>query len=179
MVVKKLKETKTDLIIHPVRIRILLAIEGQKMTTQELSERLKDIPQATLYRHLSKLNKGGIIKVVEERQVRGTLEKVYAVPDNNADLNFQDLQDSSDEDNIRYFTHFVATLIGDFGRYIRKGKPNYEADGLSYKQVSLNLTDHELKEMVEKIQNILEDYNSNSPSEERHRKTYTTIIIPD
>ena len=131
-----MKETKTDLIIHPVRIRILLAIEGQNMTTQELSERLKDVPQATLYRHIGKLTKAGIIKVVEERQVRGTLEKVYAVPDNNADLNFQDVQDSSDEDNILHFTHFAASLIGDFGRYISEGKPNYEADGLSYRQVS-------------------------------------------
>ncbi|HZK84591.1 MAG TPA: helix-turn-helix domain-containing protein [Desulfosporosinus sp.] len=174
-----MKDTKPDLILHPIRMKIILAFAGQHMTTQELAERLQDVPQATLYRHLGKLTKGGVLQIVEERPIRGTIEKVYALPDNNAILTVEDLAEASAEDHMRYFTQFVTSLIGDFGRYIGQENPNYEADGIGYRQVPLNLTDEELKEMVQRLQNVVKDYSSNSPSPERRRKTFTTIIIPD
>ena len=77
-------ESKTDLIMHPIRIRILLALVDRKLTPLQLGEQLADVPQATLYRHLNKLMQGGLLEVIEERPVRGTVEKVYGLNQNAA-----------------------------------------------------------------------------------------------
>ena len=70
---------KAGLILHPVRIQIITAMSTQRMTARELSEVMPDIPQTTLYRHLNALLRGGVIQVVEEYPVRGTVERVYAL----------------------------------------------------------------------------------------------------
>ena len=44
--------------------------QGAPETAQQLSEELQDVPQATLYRHLNKLEHAGVLVVAEERQVR-------------------------------------------------------------------------------------------------------------
>lgn len=71
--------------LHPVRLRILQAFRGRSaMTARELAERLADVPQATLYRHLGALTDGGVLRVVEERRVRGAVERVFALPEEAA-----------------------------------------------------------------------------------------------
>ena len=47
-----------DLLLHPVRLRIVQALVGSPMTPLHLKEQLGDVPQATLYRHLSQLFEG-------------------------------------------------------------------------------------------------------------------------
>ncbi|MEE3919206.1 helix-turn-helix domain-containing protein [Micromonospora sp. BRA006-A] len=72
--------------LHPVRIRILRAAAGARVTTHDLVELLPDVPQATLYRHLATLVKTGMLDVVQEREVRGAVERVYALPAHGAAL---------------------------------------------------------------------------------------------
>src|SRR5688572_10686821 len=68
-------QSKLDLILHPVRLRILMALAGNDMTTQELTRLVGDVPASSIYRHVNRLIAGGLIEVVAERQVRGTVEK--------------------------------------------------------------------------------------------------------
>jgi len=50
----------TDLVLHPVRMRILLAVaHGQQMTPLALAAQLPGVPQATLYRHIKALAASG------------------------------------------------------------------------------------------------------------------------
>ena len=68
---------KADIILHPVRLRILVALGGTKLTAQQLVRLLPDVPQTTLYRQLNLLTRHGVLEVAEERRVRGTVERVY------------------------------------------------------------------------------------------------------
>ena len=62
-----LNETKADVLLHPVRLRIVQALlPRRQLTAQEIGRHLGDVPQATLYRHLNKLLDGGIIEIVHE-----------------------------------------------------------------------------------------------------------------
>ena len=75
-----MNQSKMKLILHPVRMKIIQSLlNGKNMTVQQLSQRAKDVPQATLYRHLNKLLEADLIQVVQENQIRGTVEKVYAL----------------------------------------------------------------------------------------------------
>jgi DNA-binding transcriptional ArsR family regulator len=69
-----------DLVLHPVRLRILQAfLGGRHLTTGDLARELPDVAQAGLYRHVSRLAKGGVLEVVGERQARGAVERTYAL----------------------------------------------------------------------------------------------------
>jgi DNA-binding transcriptional ArsR family regulator len=63
--------TSADLLLHPVRLRILRAFLGDRaLTTTELRTELPDVPPASLYRHVARLADGGVLSVVAERRVR-------------------------------------------------------------------------------------------------------------
>ena len=64
-----------DLLLHPVRLRIVQAFLGDRaLTTAQLAAELGDVPHASLYRHVSLLAKAGVLHVVAERRVRAVVE---------------------------------------------------------------------------------------------------------
>ncbi len=175
-----MKNSKADLLLHPVRFRIVQAIiGGHHITAQQIMELLPDIPQATLYRQLNKLLEGGVIEVVKERQVRGTKEKVFAMAENGASLSAKDLTDSKKEDHMQYFLAFLATIQSSFDRYLQQEELDLEADGVSYRQMPLFLSDEEFSVFIQKMASVVLEFAKNAPTAERRRRTLSTIIIPD
>ena len=67
-----------DLLLHPVRLRIVHAMSGGRTrTTSELCARLPDVPKTTVYRHVGLLAEGGMLEVAEEQRVHGAVERHY------------------------------------------------------------------------------------------------------
>ena len=66
-----------ECITNPVKCKLLLGniFSGTGKPAKHLSDKYTDIPPATLYRHLKRMLHDGILKVVEETQVRGTVER--------------------------------------------------------------------------------------------------------
>ena len=64
--------------VDPVKGKILLEINNAgSASVRYLCEKCPDIPRSTMYRHLAKLEKTGLLEVVSTRRVRGTIEKTY------------------------------------------------------------------------------------------------------
>ena len=93
-----------DCITNPVKCKLLLEIHSQgKSTAKHLANIYNDIPQATLYRHLKKMLSDGILQVVEETQVRGTVEKTYSLADSiNSDMETM-VEENSGKLYMQYF----------------------------------------------------------------------------
>jgi hypothetical protein len=72
-------QTKSDLLLHPVRMRLVTELAGRQMTPGQLAAALPDVPQATLYRQINRLLEGGVFEVVAEQVVNGATERTYAV----------------------------------------------------------------------------------------------------
>lgn len=68
-----------DLLLNPIRLRMIGAVACGKRTAGEIGEALPDVPAATLYRHLKKLADAGVLAVVATRPARGAVERVYAL----------------------------------------------------------------------------------------------------
>ena len=67
-----------ELLLHPVRLRIVQAFLGEgELTTADLRARLTDVSPATLYRQVATLAAGGVLEVAAERRVRGAVERTY------------------------------------------------------------------------------------------------------
>jgi DNA-binding transcriptional ArsR family regulator len=60
----------------PLRQRIVEALIDASLTTKQVAQQLKEQP-TKLYHHVELLEKAGIIKLVETRPKRGTVEKYY------------------------------------------------------------------------------------------------------
>jgi DNA-binding transcriptional ArsR family regulator len=171
---------RADLILHPVRMRLLAALARRQLTARQLGERLPEVPQATLYHHLGILTRAGLLRVVSERQVRGTVEKVYALAEDLASLNPTDLANASRDDHLRYFTVFVSMLIGDFARYLRQDRPiDLAADGVSYRQTVFYLSDEELEQAAAALQHALLPFLRYGPAPGRRRRLFTAMVFPD
>ena len=170
---------KEDLLLHPVRLRIILATAGRQLTPQQLANELPDIPQATLYRHINTLAAAGILNVVNERRVRNTLEKTYALPDQSLYFTAEDLENAGSEDYIRLFTQYLGLLLGYYVRYIKKGNVDFARDKVAFNMFPLYLSEAETQEVAQAINAALLPHLKNEPSPERQRYILGLTSLPD
>ena len=167
-----------ELALHPVRIRVLRAVAGARLTTHDIAALLPDIPHATLYRHLATLVKAGLIDVVDRRKIRGAEERVYALPTYGAALDAAALTTATPEDHARYFTAFVASLLAEFSRYLARERVDFAADGAGYQQLVLHLTDAELARFAADLNQIIGPLLGNEPGRGRVPRLLATILLP-
>lgn len=62
---------KAEILMHPVRIKISQALMRNRengLTPLEMLKIIKDVPQATLYRHIQVLLDSGVIRIVKEKK---------------------------------------------------------------------------------------------------------------
>lgn len=102
-----------DIVLHPVRLRIVQQLGGRQLTTAALREELPDITQATLYRHVAALIAAQIVTVVDERRVRGTIERTLALGERMAHVGQDDLDAMSDAELRNAFLSFLAPSAKD------------------------------------------------------------------
>lgn len=173
-------DPKADIILHPIRMRLIQCfVAGAPLTAQQLQERLPDIPQATLYRHVKKLHEAGILVITEERPNRGTVEKVYALPEHGADISAEELRKASPDDHLTYFMKFASHLIGQYGRYVQLPDMDVVRDGVSYRQATLHLSDEEHHALLHSIRELLTDAMKKESTVERRPRLYSTVVFPE
>ena len=174
-----MKENKADIIFHPVRIRIVQALfGGRQLTADQMVKILHGPSIATLYRHLNRLVEADIIAIVEERRVRGAVEKVYALAGSlAAEFNADEMQQSSPDDQMRHFTTLTGTLLNDFAQHLEHDPAGWASEGTFVRQEALNLTDEEARQMRNALMEALTPYLLNLPAPSRRRHLLTAILL--
>jgi len=170
---------RSDILLHPVRLRIVLAAAGDEVTTTDIARRLPDVPQATLYRQVAKLADAGILDVVDEQQARGAVERTYRVNKARASVNADDATDMSAEEHLQAFTTFVGILIETYGRYLKSPGSTPATDGVSFRQARLWLTDDELQGLVADVTTTLAPYLDLKSTAERRPRLLSTMLMPE
>ncbi|GIH78009.1 helix-turn-helix domain-containing protein [Planobispora longispora] len=172
-------KTTADLLLHPVRLRIVQALLGdRRMTTAALAAELSDVSTATLYRHVATLTDAGVLEVVDEQRVRGAVERTYALRLSAAQVAEEDLLAMSPEDHRRAFMGFVAGLLADFDRYTEREDIDLRRDGVGYRHAALWLSDEELAEFAADLRRVVQARADHGPGEGRVRRIFTTVLMP-
>ncbi len=170
---------KAELILHPVRLKILQALAGDRvLSTRQLGQLLPDVAQATLYRHVQKLLQAGILAIDSEQPSRGTIERFYRFEEGNAKLSDAEVAALSHDDHRRYFTTFVAMLMTDFEQYLQRETLDLYADGVGYHQVALHLNAAEMEEFARSLNALIEPFLKHQPESDRKRILFSTILMP-
>ncbi|ULL13632.1 transcriptional regulator [Paenibacillus sp. H1-7] len=176
---KAKRKSKAELLLHPVRLKIIQSLIGRQLTIQQLNERMPETPQATLYRQVKLLQDSGLLRVVEHHQVRGTVERVFALAEFGADLTPDDMRHASREQHMQLFMQFIALLLGDYGAYLERDTIDMEKDMVSYRQAGFFASDDEVRELLRKLSSAIAEVMANEPAPHRRKRTLTSILLPD
>src|SRR5262245_633404 len=98
--------SKAETMMHPLRLRILNALEGRRLAPREIGTLMPEVPQATLYRHIARLHDAGLIAVAEERAVGGATERVFTAVREKLTLSHADLKSATREEIGAYIRSF-------------------------------------------------------------------------
>lgn len=192
--------TKSELLLHPIRLRIVQEFLGRgELTTTELRRHLPEVPTATLYRQVNALLDGQVLEVVEERKVRGAVERTLVLRAAAATVDADDAARMSVEEHRRSFLVFVAGLLGDFDRYLggadnadspgadgsdgasseTQEAPDLAGDLVGYRKVAAYLSDEEMQELIAELRGVIAPRLDNRPHADRRRRLLTTVLMPE
>ncbi|WP_078427573.1 helix-turn-helix domain-containing protein [Alkalihalobacterium alkalinitrilicum] len=170
---------KGDVILHPVRMRIIQSLLKRSLTVQELMEWLPDIPQATLYRQLKVLTDNNVINISKERKVRGTFERTYSLNRDSATFSTSEAHELSKEEHMKYFITYFTSLMQGVEEYLESDELDLEKDGFGYCHIDLFLDDDEFTNLKKDLVAVVKRYSDNEPNRTRRRRTVATVFIPE
>jgi len=174
-----LKNKKADLIIHPVRLRIMQVFANQAKTTQEIAAQMPDVPKSSIYRHLKLLLDGGLVEVSEIKVVNGIEEKTYRAS-NQPILSMEDVANFTKTDHLHYFSAYTATLIQGFKAYLEsKEELDFIADRVGYREIKFYASTEEFDQLYIRFQEDLLKLINNPPKEGRRLRKLVTINHPE
>jgi hypothetical protein len=168
-----------DLLLHPVRLRIIKAFLGDRaLTTSQLAAELDDVPAGSVYRHVSRLAKEGVLQVVAEQRVRGAVERTYTLRPAAAVIAPGELAVMTLADHTRAFTAYIAGILDHFDRYIAAGPAEPEREA-GYHMAAMWLTDDEYAGLVADLNAVLAPRIANGPGNGRRRRILYSVVLPD
>lgn len=174
-----MEEKIMDCFTHPIKCKLLLELySAGKATAKQLAETYNDIPQATLYRHLKRMTNDGILKVVEENQIRGTIEKTYAVAI-DLDAGGQALSgENAGDAYLQMFMQYVFGFIKQFQAYCKRPDIDILNDRSGFSLAPIYATDEELTTAIAEYVKIIQPLYQNKPAPGRKARTLGLIVSP-
>lgn len=161
------------------RILTALRVAGPQ-TTEQLADRLGDLPSSSLYRQLARLRESGVVRVVEERKARGAVERTYALGERGA-TTFEAHTIASEpigalRDTVR---NIATTLIADLTAFIDGRNFRNSAQRMLAATFSCSLTDEDYVAAAAGIQRAIADAKKRSENNPAAtRRTFYAFALP-
>ena len=175
---------KAEVLMHPVRIKISQALMRNKengLTPLEMVKIIKDVPQATLYRHIQLLLDAEVIKVIKEKKVRSVTEKYYALNEDAARLVSNDWKTSTMEKKLSFVSYYQLSLLSQYQNYLSslENKSSSE-DRATFSLLELNIEEEEFGNFQRELNDLmLKYYQRKSDNDNVLTHTIAVTIIPD
>ncbi len=170
--------SKSELVSHPLRLRIVGAMDPQSLTSKQISIAMPDIPQATLYRQIKVLLDGGILEVVGRRQAHGVVELTYAMRQGSTHLTREEFASMSPEEHKTCLALLNGEAQSALARYVDQSAYDSTEDGMTYLAAQLMLTDEEAKALRIEILELLKGFSRKSNLDRRLRRV-TFSLVPE
>ncbi len=174
-------------VADPVRNQILEVLEKKPQNVKEVADKLGLAP-SKLYYHFNMLEKVGLIKVVETRQVANLIEKYYHTTSSFIDIDHNLLNFSTVEGKENMFTMVSSTIDTtreDLLRSLQARSLQLE-QGVAGKLRSVtlsrhlsNMTDEKADEFHKRLEGLLEEFiDSDTKDPEQQTFAMTIAMYP-
>ena len=165
-----------ELLLHPVRLRIVHALSGgTTLTTAEIVAKLSGVSQATVYRQVALLADGGILEVDGEQRVRGFVERRYRLRPENAVI---DASRATVDDHRRIFPLAMAVLLAEFEAYLQRPDADPVRDQVGYRQHVVWMTDEERERLIEGMREAILKVVVNKSVDGRKAYFLSPLLFP-
>lgn len=162
-----------DIMLNPVRMRIIQTIAGNKtMTATEIYEKIIDVPRTTIYRHIKILLDNDILSVVSEQKIRGSLERTLAI--NTGEIVKQNTLENASQST---FSILMKKYIM-FQKYFNNENNNTGEDRVFINSTILMTTDDEFDKFLLELRDLLIKYSFDY-SKGRKARDITIISAPE
>jgi DNA-binding transcriptional ArsR family regulator len=169
----------TELLLHPVRLRIVHALSGGRLcSANELCDHLPGVPRTSIYRHLGLLVEGGMLEIGDERRVRGAVERFYRLRTDRPVIAPEAGKAMTADDHRRGFAAAIAVLVAEFNAYLDRPGTDPFADSVSYRQGILWLSPDELDATLTSLREIMAPLAANDPGPGRRPYLISPIMFP-
>lgn len=167
-----------DVVMHPVRLRIIQQLGAREVTTADLRSALPDIPQATLYRHVAALVDADILTVVDERRVRGAVERTFALGERMAHVDHEELREMGSRELQQAFLTFLAHVGENFDRASAADDPDFR-EFLGFGEMRLHVTRDDLAVIQAGLGELLAPYiAADAADHDRRTVILATALMP-
>ncbi len=170
--------SKTKAILHPVRARILVALNDRPLIPRRIAAQMEDVPLGTVYRHLNILLEAGLIKVVGERRVKGTLERQFAIVDTATFLTEAERTTLKPDDITGLVAALSSVVQAGFHRYTMRAEMPPKEGEISLIAKSLYLTPEEYREFRGHLITLLSKVGR-GPNPQYERRMIGYFSAPD
>ena len=139
-----------EIVMNPVRQRIFQhLLVHETGTVKEIRKALPDVPSASLYRHMKILTEHGILTVIGENRIRGTVESIYQL--NKSALEIEDANGSAVQSAL-------LGICASFAKYFSGDSPDPKKDMLLMTTCTLTLNDTEFMDFLTEINQVALKY---------------------
>ncbi|PPK67601.1 helix-turn-helix domain-containing protein [Actinokineospora auranticolor] len=167
------------LLLHPIRLRLVSAMSGGRTrTTSDLCASLADVPRTSVYRHVGLLADAGLLEVVDERPVRGVVERHYRLRRERTSIDPAAGASMSLDEHRHGFAAAVAALLAEFNAYLDRPGADPFTDSVGYRQDTLWLNPDELADMIGELRRVFAARAGNAPTPGRGPHLMSAIFFP-
>ncbi|MEK4626973.1 MAG: transcriptional regulator [Solibacillus sp.] len=175
---------KVEILMHPVRIKICQALLRNKeegLTPLEMVKILKDVPQATLYRHIQVMVDSGIVSVVSEKKVKSVSEKYYALNEDEIRIDGEEWGRVSIEEKLDYISYYQLLLMTQYQSYLENlEQQNGKEDRSTFSVVDLKIDEEQFRQFQNELNELMiKYYHTKSNEKDAPVRTIAITIIPE
>lgn len=169
-----------NLILHPVRLRIIQTLVRRERNTQHIAEALPDIPVSSLYRHLRLLLESGYIEIASTRSVNGIEEKTYRTSETKPPLlSDADFEGLTKDELAQAFSMLVGMILTSFQEYLdATPEPEWRRDRLGCAEFTFFATPDEYNKLWASVWTTLADAEKSPAAPGRLRRKVAVASYP-
>lgn len=128
---------------------------------------------------MKRLAEAGVLIVTSETPVRGALERTYRLHPHAGKVAPEDIGSIDPETHLKYFSVFLASLLEDFGRYMRADDADVVRDDVHYLQVTFNAAPKEFASFMKELKALIKRFAGRQSDTNRVQRTVSIVTLPE
>ncbi|WP_084129858.1 helix-turn-helix domain-containing protein [Demequina sp. NBRC 110055] len=171
---------RARLLLHPVRMRVVIALSGEELTTRDLQKIMPEVPQASLYRAISQLHEAGVIEVVSSERRGGAMERTYRAVPRESIMTQEEFTSGTAEEFLATIQAFADQIVSTTARFVASHEDgSWKKSRFSVRHGMSWLTEAERNDLTGELAALFAKYEDRPRRDGTERVEINVAVVPD